>query len=139
MPASKHTGPRRASWPYRALNGLHSLGRETLHGWMQEMSYVQTTRDFQCEVVERLLAWRLVELVDETYRVTSAGRSYLGIDHVPAAEGDVATARSAPPQRPLSTANRPALRVMRPGALDYLEIPSRLGNQVIPHGTKAVA
>ncbi|WP_036170382.1 hypothetical protein [Massilia sp. 9096] len=139
MAANKHTGPRRGSWPYRALGYLHMLGQESLYGWMQESSYEQSARDFQYEVVERLLSWHLVELVNESYRVTSAGRSYLGIVDAAAAVGDVATSRQAAPQRPLSTQNRPALRVMRPGALHYRDIPSRLGDQVIPHGKKAAA
>lgn len=47
--------------------------------------------------------------------------------------------RYVAPQRPLSLRNRPRLTVMRPGALDYRDIPSRMGDQYVQHGKKAAA
>ena len=47
--------------------------------------------------------------------------------------------RYVPPQRPLSMGNRPRLASMRPGALDYREIPSRMSDQLLQHGRKAAA
>lgn len=47
--------------------------------------------------------------------------------------------RYVAPQRPLSTQNRPRLASMRPGALDYREIPSRMSDRLLQHGQKAAA
>jgi hypothetical protein len=41
--------------------------------------------------------------------------------------------------RPLSERSRARVAVMREGALDYRHIPSRMGDVLVPHGTKAVA
>lgn len=41
--------------------------------------------------------------------------------------------------RPLSEGNRPRVRVMREGALDYQSIPSRMGDLLLPHKAKADA
>lgn len=49
------------------------------------------------------------------------------------------TGRYVPPQRPLSMHNRPRIASMRPGALDYREIPSRMSGQLLQHGEKAAA
>lgn len=49
------------------------------------------------------------------------------------------TGRYVAPQRPLSAQNRSRLASMRPGALDYRDIPSRLSSHLLQHGEKAVA
>ena len=41
--------------------------------------------------------------------------------------------------RPLSERNRPRIRVMREGALDYQAIPSLMGDLLVPHKAKADA
>ena len=50
-----------------------------------------------------------------------------------------ATVGPAPTPRPLSERNRARVRVLREGALDYQDIPSRIGDQSIPHKAKAGA
>jgi hypothetical protein len=40
---------------------------------------------------------------------------------------------------PLAERNRPRVRVMREGALDYQTIPSRMGDVLVPHKVKAAA
>lgn len=59
---------------------------------------------------------------------------------------DLAESASAPSlvgpaaiMRPLSERNRPRIRVMRDGALDYQAIPSRMGDNLVPHKAKAAA
>jgi hypothetical protein len=140
MGANKHTGPRRGSFAYRALKCLHAMGFAGAATWKDESAFKQSAREFDCEVVQQLLVWRLVEAKGDLYQVTAAGRSYLGFVDVASAESTSMTPGPyVPPRLPLQPQNRPALRVMRPGALDYRAIPSRMGDQIIPHGAKAVA
>jgi len=49
------------------------------------------------------------------------------------------TGRYVPPQRPLSTHNRPRIASMRPGALDYRDIPSVYASQRIPYKSSLAA
>jgi hypothetical protein len=49
------------------------------------------------------------------------------------------TVGPAPAPRPLSERNRARVSVLREGALDYQNIPSRIGDQLVPHKAKADA
>lgn len=140
MAASKHSGPRRGSLAYRALNCLHALGKSGAVGWKDECGFGQSSRVFDSDIVQQLLVWRLVEVKGNEYSVSTAGLSYLGFaPAAPVSSAPPASGPYAPPKLPLSPQNRPALRVIRPGALDYRSIPSRIGDQIIPHGAKAAA
>lgn len=54
-------------------------------------------------------------------------------------EQGIATGRYVAPVRPLAECHRARLPVLREGALDYRDIPSRMGDVLVPHGAKVAA
>ena len=124
MAAAERSGPRAGSVAHRALLSLHSIGKMAIPTWMGQVEYGKSTKIFQREVVERLLGWGLIEASGLLYCVTPAGREHLGCGDVPVVIGVITPGAYVPPRRDLSPHNRPALRVMRPGAFDYRDIPS---------------
>jgi len=134
MAASKHNGPRRGSLAYRALSCLHALGESDAAGWKEECGFGQSSRVFDCDVIQQLRVWRLVDGRGDVYLVTAAGRSYLGVaPTTPVNNAPPASGPYVPPKLPLSPRNRPALRGMRPGAFDYRDIPSVLAGRPVAY------
>jgi hypothetical protein len=91
---------------------------------MTMASFLQSRSEFNRDVIQPLLLWKLVARHNDGYCTTGAGLRFLGVlvkEETPAAP---APGRYVPPRRDLSVTHRPALRVMRPGAFDYREIPS---------------
>lgn len=137
---AKHTGPREGSRAHRALKALHEHGDMYEAAWMIKAAYDHSPSEFYRSVVQPLLGWKLVKEHGISYRVTPAGRACLGVSDVPDVEPVITPGTYVPPMgRPLSAQYRPGLRVMRPGALDFREIPSRIGEQIIQYGAKAAA
>lgn len=137
---AKHTGPREGSRAHRALKSLHEHGDMYEAAWMIKAAYDRSPLEFHRSVVQPLLAWGLIQENGVSYRVTRAGRALLGVPEVMEAARVVTPGTYVPPMgRPLSAKNRPGVRVMRPGALDFRDIPSRMGEQVVQYGAKAAA
>jgi hypothetical protein len=139
MVRGKDAGPRHRSRAYRALVALSECGSMTVPDWMVMSDFQQSRSEFDRDVALQLAHWKLVKQVGEEYRILDAGLRYLGVLPEEVDIREPVAGRYVPPRGELSAQYRPALRVMRPGALDYRAIPSRLGDQVIPHGAKAVA
>ncbi len=137
---SNQKGPCRATQAYQALEKLHANGGSmSAYSWTRSMSWTGSFETFIARVVTPLQNSRLIFLYLSDYKITDLGLAYLGIDADAAPEPQpvVAGAPYSPGIRPLSAKHIVRLRSMREGSLDYREIPSRVGDHVIPHGTKA--
>lgn len=132
--------PRVDSDAYEALLCLHQDGAEAdIDAWMKSVDYTSKA-EFDYMVVLPLLSARLIRRSRAGVVLTKHGLNFLGkaaAVHVPGAV--ITPGKYVAPMRPLSDKYRARLRVMRPGALDYLDIPSRMGDLLIPHGAKAAA
>jgi hypothetical protein len=125
------SGPRHGSRAYRSLVALYQCGAMGEAEWMEMSSFLQSRAEFQRDVVQQLLHWKLIATHQDGHRILEAGLRYLGVLPEEEKPGVPATGRYVPPRQDLSARNRPALRVMRPGAFDYRDIPSvHAGKQV---------
>lgn len=122
----RRAGPRPGSWAHQALAALHKAGgRATVVEWMKAVGWPAPTGRFNREVTSRLLEFRLIEQDRLHLVLADAGLRFLGVlEAAPVEEPVIAPAPYAPPARPLSQLHRPRVRVMRPGAFDYRDIPS---------------
>jgi hypothetical protein len=136
-------GPRVDSQGYRALEQLHKLGGEAhITTWMKAAGWTGSIAVFDREIVGALLRFQVVTRPGAQLVLTDSGREHLGVGAAapaPAPTQDIPLTRYVAPMRPLSAKHRPGVRPMRPGALDYRDIPSRMGDKLIPHGAKAAA
>lgn len=126
-----------------ALRILHSLdGQASLSKWHAAVMRDRAIKSEQWDViVQSLISAGMIFQRREMFIVSDDGLASLGVavDVVPRAEPLQVPARYVPPERPLSAKNMPHMRSTRDGALDYRDIPSRIGDQLIPHGAKAAA
>jgi hypothetical protein len=134
-------GPRTDSRAYLALVQLHKDGGQAEPvAWMQAVSWTDGLGHFKRVVVNPLLQFRLVIERGAKIALTDHGLTFLGAaGAAPAPERVITPATYVPPQRGLSARHMPRLAVMRPGALDYRDIPSRMGDLLIPHATTTAA
>jgi hypothetical protein len=134
-------GPRADSRAHFGLKQLHSYGGRAIpRDWMVAVGWQATVGEFERQVVGPLLLHSLVVKSGIDYVVTGGGRDYLGIlPDAPAPTLTLTPGAYVPPIRPLSSKYMPGMRITRPGALDYKAFPSRVGDQLIPHGEKAAA
>ena len=133
--------PRTDSHAYSALVQLQRDfgGSADTEAWMKAFDYTSMA-EFDRLVVMPLLRFRLIRRTGAGVVLADRGLTFLadaGVVQLP--ELVITPATYVPPMRPLSPRNMPRLAVMRPGALDYLDIPSRFGDERIPHGVKAAA
>lgn len=140
--SAHHAGPRAGSRAYIALEVLHSIGgHATASTWMDNVKWTLMVRAQSVwdNVVASLLNTRLIYQRANVYIVSDDGLAWLGIaaDAPPLEARPVAGPRYAPSDRPLSAKHIPDVRMMREGAFDYRDIPSRIGDQYVAHGTKA--
>lgn len=118
------SGPRRGSRAYRSLVALYECGAMAEGEWMDSASFLQSRSEFQRDVVQQLLRWKLIAPHAGGYRILEAGLRFLGFLVEEELPGAPTPGRYVPPRRDLSAKHRPALRVTRPGAFDYRDIPS---------------
>lgn len=132
MAAGKSSrGPRRGSRSYRALAALFE-GPMIQATWMEMSGFDQSRAEFQRDVVQMLLRWQLVAKHGEHYLLLDAGLQYLGVSRQVQDPGAPAPGRYVPPMQPLSARHRHAPCVVRPGAFDYRDIPSRCADIHVP-------
>lgn len=130
------TVPRAGSRAYSALTGLHSVGgRADLHAWMNSFQWSASIAEFMKVIVLRLQHLQMIKVDCHDYTITRAGLEHLGLDaDAPALVAPVAAQSRLHFAAP-TLAKRHMIRVpvIRPGALDYASIPSRMGNELKPH------
>lgn len=131
-----YSPPRPGSRAHHALASLHRFGgRADLRTWMTACSWSESIREFEQVIIARLQYVRLVDVDADGYQITSAGIEQLGLDAdaPPAVAPVVATSRTFVSDRALSSKHMVRMPLMREGALDYLSIPSRIGDRAMPH------
>jgi hypothetical protein len=86
-------------------------------------------------IVQSLISNGMVFQRRQLFILSDDGLAWLGVavDFVPRAEPLKVPARYVPPMRPLSRRNMPRLDLVREGSLDFRDIPSRMGDTLIPH------
>lgn len=133
---SAYRTPRAGTRPDRAFRLLLTVGgRADANTWMTLMDWPYTLATFEREIVNSLTRCHLVRVEAGQYTVTQRGREYVG----PTAGGATLAGQVAGPRyvgkpAPLSTANMVRAPLARPGSFDYAAIPSRMGEQRVPHG-----
>jgi hypothetical protein len=134
-------GPNAGSRAYLALVELHKAGGQVeAADFMKAAGWTASPGRFDQMVVKPLERFRLVFRRGTLLVLSDGGLAFLGAaGAVPMPEPVVTPAAGTYVMRPLAARNMPRLPVMRPGALDYREIPSRMGDLCIPHGEKAAA
>jgi hypothetical protein len=136
----RFTAPRAGTRAYLALEKLHALsGQTTCAEWMRAIAWKESMRAFDEEIASVLVQHRLVFQRGNLYVITDDGSDLLGIavDAPGGLPPMPAGPRITAPPRQLSSRHIPSMRLAREGSLDYLEIPSRIGDTLIPHRTKA--
>lgn len=129
-------GPRVNSWAYLALRQLHQDGGETnLGDWMASIGWRLQQWRFRQDVVELLAGLGLIQNAGAVLKVTASGLEFLGEATVPPAreKPSIVPGKYVAPMRPLSLKNMPRPCVVRPGAFDYRDIPSRHGDTLVPY------
>jgi hypothetical protein len=134
-------GPNAGSRAYLALVELQKAGGKVdAADFMKAAGWVESAGHFERMIVKPLEHFRLVFRRGSMLVLTDSGLAFLGAaGAVPMPEAVVTPPASAYGMRPLSARNMPRMAVIRPGSLDYREIPSRMGDLYIPHGAKAAA
>lgn len=130
--------PRRGSRPANALASLLSLGgKATIAAWYRAASFGITRLEFDLLVVERLVVDGLIKKEDDQVELTEAARVFLGVEKpAEAYVGKLPAPRVGNGFKPLRA--RSAM-VVRDGAMDYRNYPSRIGDVYLPFGEKSVA
>lgn len=132
----RFTLPRAGSRAHLALTALHQIGgRADLRGWMNACTWAETIREFERVVVQRVEFLKLVDAGADGYKLTRYGIEHLGLDAdaPPLVAPVVAGPRTVASGQALTRKHMMRMPLMREGALDYLAIPSRIGDQVMPH------
>lgn len=126
--------PRRGSSPHLFLTALNNIGGEaSVQTLMSVRNWKGRIALFRADILARLTRCDLVVAVNDQVAITNAGRKYLGVkvEGEEAYVGQLPGPRYAPPMRPLNIARHRAPAPMRDGALDYMNIPSRMGAEVV--------
>lgn len=130
--------PRRGSRPANAMSSLLSIGGKATVSTLYRIAGKAISRnDFDMLVVEQLVFYGLIKQDGDEIELTEAGRTYLGVSR-PAETyvGKAAEPRVGNGFKPLRA--RSAM-VIRDGAFDYRNFPSRIGDTYLPFGEKSVA
>lgn len=136
---SAHFGPRVGTRPDLAFRKLVQLGgRAGLQGWMNAMTWTRPITTFEREIINSLMRCHVVRREAGDYVVTQKGWDFVGrstqANVAPASQ--VAGPRYAPSKAPLSARHMARAGLVREGALDYAQIPSRYGSQRVAHKAK---
>jgi len=136
---SAHYGPRAGTRPDLAFRKLAQLGgRAGLHGWMNAIAWTRPITAFEREIVNSLMRCHIVRREAGDYVVTEKGWDFVGRATATKAApaGQVAGPRHAPSKAPLSARHMARAGLVREGALEYAQIPSRYGSQRVAHKAK---
>lgn len=136
---SAHFGPRAGTRPDLAFRKLVQLdGRAGLQGWMNAMMWTRPITTFEREIINSLMRCHVVCREAGDYVVTQKGWDFVGrpTQAQVAPAGQVAGPRYAPSKAPLSARHMARAGLVREGALDYAQIPSRYGSQRVAHKAK---
>lgn len=136
---SRSAGPRVGTRPCLALTALHRAGGiASQMQWIRAADCLTSAERFEVDVVYYLVNSGMVAVRGSAYCITPAGLAWLGRasqgDAQPSAPAQVAGPRYVPEKRSLSAANMVRPSLARPGSFDYAAIPSRMGDQRVPHG-----
>lgn len=133
---SNHDLPRRGSSPHICLSALNNIGgTASMQALMKVRNWNGPAARFRLDVVDRLALAGLIAIVGEQCAVTPAGRAYLGIKQVQI-DGPAAVAagpRYVAQMRPLNIARHYPVGMIRPGSLDYRDIPSKIGHERVAY------
>ena len=132
---SNHQGPRAGSRAYKVLEHLERIDRRAhVSDVRRAFAMNLTMGEFTCTVLESLARCGFVVENDGYLTITAAGKRYLqpvvvetGPARLPVASKYVA------PMAPLSKRFSARQLVIRPGAFDYLDVPSLHGDQRMPY------
>jgi hypothetical protein len=120
-----------------ALIKLYALtGVATTLEWRKAMSWRQPAGAFDTAVIIPLTQHDMIFRRGDNWRITDAGCRAIGIDPDVSCGGGQAVPPPAPPAMyspPLSRPSPFKAIPFREGSLDYRDIPSRHGDQTIPH------
>lgn len=131
--------PRVGTRPDIAVRKLLQLGgRADLNDWMRAIGWSGTITSFERDIVNSLTRCHLVRIEAGQYAITQRGRDYAGpvAGAVTSTAGQVAGPRHVPSKAPLSARHSARAGLVREGALDYAQIPSRYGSQRVAHKAK---
>jgi hypothetical protein len=123
-------GPNAGSRAYLALMELHKAGGQVeAADFMKAADWAASPGHFDRMVVKPLERFRLVFRRGTLLVLSDGGLAFLGAaGAVPMPEQVVTPGAGTYEMRPLAARNMPRMAVMRPGALDYRDIPSRCSN-----------
>ena len=138
---SAYRTPRAGTRPDVAFRRLLKLGRVDANTWMNAINWTATPAAFERDIINSLTRCHFVRVEAGLYAVTQRGRDAVGgvAARVGIEAGQVAGPRYAPKQQPLATRNMAHAGMVRDGALDYAEIPSRYGSERVAHKAKVLA
>ena len=131
--------PRAGTRPDIAVRKLIQLGGRTdLNDWMRAIGWSGTITSFERDIVNSLTRCHVVRIEAGQYVVTQRGRDYAGpfVGAATSTAGQVAGPRHAPSKAPLSARHMARAGLVREGALEYAQIPSRYGSQRVAHKAK---
>lgn len=132
---SAYRTPRAGTRPDIAFRRLIKLGRVDAKTWMAAINWTGTPAAFERDIINSLTRCHFVRVEAGLYAVTQRGRDAIGAPAgaSTAESGQVAGPRYAGKAEPLAPANMVRAPLARPGSFDYAAIPSRMGNQRVPH------
>ena len=131
--------PRAGTRPDIAVRKLLQLGgRADLKDWMRAIGWSGTITSFERDIVNSLTRCHVVRIEAGQYAVTQRGRDYAApaVGVATSTAGQVAGPRHAPSKAPLSARHMTRAGLVREGALEYAQIPSRFGSQRVAHKAK---
>ena len=131
--------PRAGTRPDIAVRKLLQLGgRADLNDWMRAIGWIGTITSFERDIVNSLTRCHVVRIEAGQYAITQRGRDYAGpvVGAVTSTAGQVAGPRHVSSKVPLSARHSARAGLVREGALDYAQIPSRYGSQRVAHKAK---
>lgn len=131
--------PRAGTRPDTAVRKLLQLGgRADLNAWMNSIAWTGTITSFERDIVNSLTRCHVVRIEAGQYVLTQRGYDYAGprVGAATSTAGQVAGPRHAPVKSVLSARHSARAGLVREGALDYAQIPSRYGSQRVAHKAK---
>ena len=131
--------PRAGTRPDIAVRKLLELGgRADLNDWMRAIGWNGTITSFERDIVNSLTRCHVVRIEAGQYAVTQRGRDYAGpvVGAATSTAGQVAGPRNGPSKAPMSARHSARAGLVREGALEYAQIPSRYGSQRVAHKAK---
>ncbi len=134
---AKTVSPRAGSHAFRNLQKLHAIGGQaSALEWTRAAGWTEGLVEFEIKIIRVLTKHNHVFKRGDVCILTDGGMEHIGASaSVEPYIGLVAGPGYVAPMRTLSARYRPRLLSTRDGALDYRDIPSRHGDQLIEYGT----